>query len=145
MMNAAALSRFARAQWKAFSLALNRRDLDTEFAAAEFIREFLRDALAYIHLRVVDGMEMMGRRYPISFLACNHVPVVIAPHTLGLDDPDPRFSIEGSGSRRKSAFQLAQEVIKCQSGMLVVFGRQWPKPAPVKKSRGAHPTGFSGV
>ena len=72
----------ARAQWKAFSFGLNRRDTDTEFAASDFIREFLRDALAYIHLRAVDGVEMMGRRYPISFLACDHVPVVVAPHTL---------------------------------------------------------------
>lgn len=101
----------ARAQWKAFVQNKPRQDKDAAEITQGFVREFLRDALGYARLQAVDGLEMTGRHYPVSFLADSHVPVVAAPHDMELDDADPRFSVEGSGNRRKSAFQLAQEVV----------------------------------
>jgi hypothetical protein len=50
------------------------------------------------------------RHYPISFLA-GKLPVVVAPHTLSLRDADSCFAIEGSGSKKKSPFLLAQEFL----------------------------------
>ena len=35
----------------------------------------------------------------------------VAPHTLGLDDADTRFAVQGGGVKRKSPFQLAQELL----------------------------------
>lgn len=101
----------ARAQWKAFIQNSLRQDKNAAEVTGDFVQEFLRDALGYARLQAVDGLVMMGRRYPVPFLADGHIPVVFAPSDLELDEPDPRFSIEGSGSRRKSAFQLAQEVV----------------------------------
>ena len=61
------------------------------------------------------ALPIGDRHYPIVGLA-GGVPVVIAPHTLGLDDLDARFAVThlsggGAGSRKKSAFQLAQEFL----------------------------------
>ncbi|MGB4343997.1 MAG: N-6 DNA methylase [Moraxellaceae bacterium] len=36
---------------------------------------------------------------------------MVAPHTLALHEADPRFAIAGSGTRKKSAFMLAQELL----------------------------------
>jgi hypothetical protein len=43
--------------------------------------------------------------------AAGRVPVVVAPHTLALDEPTHALPIAGSGSRKKSAFMLAQELL----------------------------------
>lgn len=52
------------------------------------------------------------RSFPVTAMALGgSLPVIIAPHRLGLDDPDPRFAVVGSGSKRKSAHQLAQEFL----------------------------------
>jgi hypothetical protein len=44
------------------------------------------------------------------------VAIVIAPHNQALDDPDPRFAVLGSGAKRKSPFQLAQEFLNASPG-----------------------------
>jgi hypothetical protein len=49
--------------------------------------------------------------YPVSLMAGSRVPVVVAPHTLGLDEPTRALPSPGSGSRKKTAFQLAQELL----------------------------------
>jgi hypothetical protein len=51
----------------------------------------------------------------------------VAPHDLDLDTPDERFAVIGSGTRRKSAYQLAQQFLKAGescSWALVTNGRQ---------------------
>jgi hypothetical protein len=117
----------AQAQWKSFATTLDRQDLDVGESTQQFAQEFLRDALGLGALEPIGMLELAERRFPISLMARGHVPVVVAPHTLELDDPDPRFAIVGGGARKKSAFQLAQEFLnaspECTWG-LVSNGRQ---------------------
>lgn len=101
----------ASAQWKHFSPNLERLDVDAHAVTVKFVQELLRDALAYQSVEQISGVSAGDRYYPISALAGGSVPVVIAPHTLGLDEPDPRFVVAGSGARKKSPFQVAQEFL----------------------------------
>jgi len=90
----------ACAQWQDFAQQLERRDIDATQLTTRFVQELLRDAFGY-NLRPARPLEVDGRRYPVSFLAGN-LPILVAPHTLGLDDADASMAIEGSGSRRKT-------------------------------------------
>jgi hypothetical protein len=113
----------ACAQWRSFAPLLERADYDPQHAAASFITELLRDALAYPSVGASSGITLgegsEARHYPITHWASAPgagdagpgLPIVVAPHTLGLDEPDARFAIAGSGSRKKTAFQLAQELL----------------------------------
>lgn len=116
----------ASAQWRAFAPLLERADIPAQHASASFITELLHDALAYPVVAASAGLTVGDRHYPITHLATGPVgaggtpshaiPIVVAPHTLGLDEPDPRFAVQhagggSSGSRKKSAFQLAQELL----------------------------------
>jgi hypothetical protein len=113
----------ACAQWRSFAPLLERADYDPQHAAASFITELLRDALAYPGVGASSGITLGegsdARHYPITHWASAPgagdagagLPIVVAPHTLGLDEPDARFAITGSGSRKKTAFQLAQELL----------------------------------
>ena len=113
----------ACAQWRSFAPLLERADYDPQHAAASFITELLRDALAYPGVGASSGITLgegsEARHYPITHWASAPgagdagpgLPIVVAPHTLGLDEPDARFAIAGSGSRKKTAFQLAQELL----------------------------------
>lgn len=117
----------AQAQWKTFASALTRQDVDVVSASLNFVREFLHDALGYGDLREVEKVDIGGRGYPAQLMVCGRVPVIVAPGTLSLDDPDPRFAVEGSGSRKKSAFRLAQELLNASdesTWALVANGRQ---------------------
>lgn len=108
----------ASAQWKHFAPHLERQDTDAASITAAFVHELLRDAFGYHNLAPSAGITIGERQYPISLLAGDALPVVIAPHTLGLDEADPCFAIVGSGSRKKSAFQLAQEFLNASSNHL---------------------------
>ena len=116
----------ATALWRHFAPQMERTDLDAAAPTRRFVTELLRDAFGYSQLASVPGLGIGDRHYPISALA-GSLPLVIAPHDLGLDEPDPRFAVAGSGSRRKSPFQLAQEYLNA-SGQhlwaLVCNGRQ---------------------
>ncbi len=110
----------ACAQWRSFAPMLDRTDFDAQRATATFVTELLRDAFGYASLGAVSGIELGERGYPITHLASaphqplhpqHPLPIVVAPHTLGLDEADTRFAIAGSGSRKKTAFQLAQELL----------------------------------
>lgn len=118
----------ARAQWKAFSAQRERKDLDAQALTQQFVLELLRDALGYRELDIQpEGITLEERHYPIPLLAFGRVPVVIAPHTLGVDEAAECFAIVGGGSRKKSAFQLTQEFLNASEGCLwgmVSNGRQ---------------------
>jgi len=110
----------ACAQWRSFAPLLERTDYDAQHATTAFVTELLRDALGYPAVGASTGITVGERHYPITHLASapavgdsvlRAIPIVVAPHTLGLDDADPRFAVQGSGSRKKSAFQLAQELL----------------------------------
>ena len=101
----------ASAQWKHFAPNLERQDIDVADVTIKFVQDLLRDALSYSGFQLISGISVGERHYPITALAGQIIPIVIAPHSLGLDEADPRFAIVGSGARKKSAFQLAQEFL----------------------------------
>jgi len=107
----------ACAQWKHFAPALEREDVDALAITQTFVEELLRDVFAYSTLQCPGTIQIIDRAYPITFLA-GHVPVVVAPFNTKLDDSLPIFAIEGSGSRKKSAFQLAQELLNASDAHL---------------------------
>lgn len=100
----------ACAQWKHFAAQLERTDVDAATLTITFVEELLRDAFGYTHLKACPGIQLGERHYPVNLLA-GSVPVVVAPHTLALFEADPRFAIAGSGTRKKSAFLLTQELL----------------------------------
>lgn len=108
----------ACAQWKQFAPSLDRKDADAASVTTAFVQELLRDALGYHSLSVQDGITLADRCYPITLMAGASVAVVVAPHYLGLDEADARFAVVGSGSRKKSAFQLAQEFLNASGDHL---------------------------
>lgn len=116
----------ACAQWQDFAQQLERRDIDATQLTTRFVQELLRDAFGYNLSPQTQPQEVDGRRYPVSFLAGN-LPILVAPHTLGLDDADASMAIEGSGSRRKTPFQAMQELLNASEPLLwgvVSNGRQ---------------------
>ena len=107
----------ACAQWKHFAAQFERADVDAAALTHTFVRELLHDVFGYTNLQACPGITLGERHYPVSLLA-GSVPVVVAPHTLALHDPDPRFAIEGSGSRKKSAFMLTHELLNASTDHL---------------------------
>jgi hypothetical protein len=117
----------ASAQWKHFEKQMERTDLDAAQATANFVTELLRDALGYPAVGASSGIAVGDRLYTITHIASNglgaQLPIVIAPHTLGLDEADPRYGVRHtdgsvSGTRKKSAFQLMQELLNASSDHL---------------------------
>lgn len=120
----------ACAQWRSFARLLERSDVDAQRSSATFVTELLRDAFGYTAMGSIPGITVGERGYPITHLATSPLhsqhalptlptlPIVVAPHTLGLDDADTRFAITGSGSRKKTAFQLAQELLNASQDHL---------------------------
>lgn len=100
----------ACAQWKHFAAQLERTDVDAAALTHTFVQELLRDVFGFTQLQACSGIPLEERHYPVGLLA-GAVPVVVAPHTLTLHEPDTRFAVAGSGSRKKSAFMLAQELL----------------------------------
>jgi len=107
----------ASAQYKHFAAQADRADVDATALTQHLVLELLRDAFGYSNLTSVSGITVGERHYPVQLLA-GSLPIIVAPHTLGLDDADARFAIAGSGSRKKSAFQLAQELLNASSEYL---------------------------
>jgi hypothetical protein len=112
--------RIATATWQSFAPQMVRADLDAATVTRAFVTDFLRQCLGYTDLTPVGAPVQLGDRgFPVTALALGgSLPVIIAPHRLGLDDPDPRFAIIGSGSKRKSAHQLAQEFLNASRDSL---------------------------
>tara|TARA_R110001583_G_scaffold194614_1_gene365957 strand:- start:8259 stop:12299 length:4041 start_codon:yes stop_codon:yes gene_type:complete len=117
-------------QWKQFASLFERSDIDTAAVTQGFVRELLRDAFGYASVQQVSGIEASDRLYPVRFVA-GSVPIVVAPFNLGLDDPDPLFAPTNTqwsgGARKKSAFQMAQELLNASDQhlwALVTNGKQ---------------------
>lgn len=110
--------RIAQAQWKAYGATLERTDLDAAASARAFVEEFLRDALGYADAHATAPRIVGERSFPLSLQAAANIPVVVAPATLDLDDPDPAFAPSfahsGGGARKKSPFQLLQEYLNAE-------------------------------
>lgn len=104
----------ACAQWQHFAAQSERTDVDSHALTQGFVAELLRDALGYAAVQPTATVQAGAFAYPVSFVAGAApagVPVLVAPHGLGLDEADPRFAVAGSGSRKKSAFQAMQELL----------------------------------
>ena len=114
----------ASAQWKHFEKQMERADLDAAHATATFVTELLHDALGYPAVGASTGITVGDRHYTVTHIASNglgaQLPIVIAPHNLGLDEADPRYGVRHtdgqtlgahSGTRKKSPFQLMQELL----------------------------------
>ncbi len=110
----------ASAQWKHFEKQIERVDLDATHVTATFVTEMLRDALGYPAVGTCTGITVGDRNYTVTHIASNglgaQLPIVIAPHNLGLDEADPRYGVRhvdgsASGTRKKSPFQLMQELL----------------------------------
>lgn len=112
--------RIATALGKDFAQQALRADIDAAGATRTFVLAFIRECLGYKDAEILDApIELGGRQFPVTAMACaRRVPLIIAPHRLGLDDPDTEFAIMGSGARRKSAHQLAQEFLNASSDCL---------------------------
>ena len=115
--------RIATASWQAFAPQIARADLDAAAVTQSFVLDLLRQCLGYTDLAHLSSPihppSSSDRGFPITAQALGgRLPVIIAPHHLGLDDPDPRFAILGSGTRRKSAHQLAQEFLNASRDCL---------------------------
>ncbi|MFX6808050.1 hypothetical protein ABTH26_20295, partial [Acinetobacter baumannii] len=57
----------------------------------------------------------------------DHFPVLVAPHTLRLDDADAQFAVQGSGNRKKAPFQAMQELLNASEPLqwgIVSNGKQ---------------------
>ncbi len=99
----------AQAIWNQYEAAPSRLESS--------VVELFRDALGYSPIEKVAPVAVGERRFPIGHLALGKIPLVIGSPGSDLDASETRFSVEGSGSRRKSPFQMAQEYLNaCAAG-----------------------------
>ena len=107
--------RVAQAHWSDFERALHA-DADRKAVAERFVLGLLRDVFGFTSLEAVEPAVLQERTYPIGHAALGgRAPVVVAPAATGLDTLSPAF---GDGSRRRSAFGLAQEHLNAEDAAL---------------------------
>jgi hypothetical protein len=107
--------RIAQAHWVDFKSARDAK-ADPKVVSDRFVLAFLRDAFGFESLTAVGPMLLAERSYPIGHAALGaHVPIIIAPAGCGLDTLSAAL---GTGSRRRSAFGLAQEYLNAHQGAL---------------------------
>ena len=105
--------RIASAVWQDFATHVPRTDLDSAKLTTGFVLDILRQCLGYADLALLQVPVQIGDRgFPVTATAIGgRLAVIIAPHTVALDEPASHFAIHGSGAKRKSAHQLAQEFL----------------------------------
>jgi len=107
--------RIAQAHWCDFA-AGRAGEADPRLIAERFLDALLRDSFGFATLAKADSVVLAERSYSIGFAALGgRVPVVIAPAGSGLDMLAPSF---GDGTRRRSAFGLAQEYLNAADGAM---------------------------
>lgn len=116
----------ACAQWQHFAAQMERADVDATQLTTAFIHELLRDAFGYTTLQTALAQPVGELRYPVSLMA-GTLPVLVVPHTLGLDEADARFAVQGGGNRKKAPFQAMQELLNASEPLqwgIVSNGKQ---------------------
>lgn len=116
----------ACAQWQHFAAQMERADVDAAQLTTAFVHELLRNAFGYATLQAASAQPVGELLYPVSLMA-GSLPVLVAPYSLGLDEADARFAVQGGGSRRKAPFQAMQELLNASPDHLwgiVSNGRQ---------------------
>lgn len=107
--------RIAQAHWADFKSGYDAK-ADSKAVSERFVLALLRDAFGFASLAMMEPALLAERMYPIGQAALGgRVPVIIAPADSGLDNITSLF---GDGSRRRSAFGLAQEYLNAQEGAL---------------------------
>lgn len=107
--------RIAQAHWSDFA-AGRAGQADPRLLAERFVQALLRESFGFATLAKAEPVVLAERSYPIGFAALGgRVPVVIAPAGSGLDTLAPAF---GDGTRRRSAFGLAQEYLNAADGAM---------------------------
>ncbi|HRI06176.1 MAG TPA: N-6 DNA methylase [Nannocystaceae bacterium] len=107
--------RIAQAHWGDYTAGRTAK-ADAKATAARFVLALLRDAFGFTALVPVEPAVLQERTYPVGHATPGgRVPVVVAPADSGLDTLSPAF---GDGTRRRSAFGLAQEYLNAQEGAL---------------------------
>lgn len=107
--------RMARAQWDIATVGPNR-NADPSMVAERFVRFLLHKCLGFDSLMETEPVVEEDRRYPLGFVAlAARVPIVIAPFGGGFDVLSTAF---GDGTRKRTAFGLAQEYLNAANGAL---------------------------
>ncbi len=107
--------RMAKAQWDVATVGPNR-NADPSIVAERFVRFLLHKCLGFDSLVETEPLVEEDRRYPLGFVAlAARVPVVIAPFGGGFDALSSTF---GDGTRKRTAFGLAQEYLNAANGAL---------------------------
>ncbi|MDR1138187.1 MAG: hypothetical protein LBK91_07670, partial [Synergistaceae bacterium] len=97
----------AKAQWADFKDAFGADD--TRAVTVNFLKSFLRDVMGFSGISELRSPILISESsYPITLAIDGKIPVVAAPHNIGIDESSRDFS---SGGRKKTAFQLAQEFL----------------------------------
>lgn len=106
--------RIAEALWAEFAAA--RGGSDAVGATRRLARELLTQVFGFADLAPAGERTASGRVFPITFEGIGgRVPVVVGPHTEGMDESVPRH---GDGSRRRSAWGALQEYLNAANGAL---------------------------
>jgi len=116
----------ACAQWQHFAAQIGRADIDAAQLTTAFIHELLRDAFGYATLQATAAQQVGELRYQVSLMA-GSLPVLVAPHTLELDEADACFAVQGGGNRKKAPFQAMQELLNASEPLqwgIVSNGKQ---------------------
>lgn len=120
----------ACAQWQQFSEQLERTDINASQVTKDFVLELLKDVFGYTQITHIAGIQASERHYPAQ-LCAGHVPIVVAPFHLGLDESHEGFAVANiqwqDKSLKKSAFQMAQELLNASDEhlwALVTNGKQ---------------------
>src|SRR5262249_17142865 len=107
--------RIAQAHWAEFAAGRNGKS-DPQALAGRFVHALLGETFGFTSLISVPTVLIAERSYPLGKAALEgRVPVVVAPAASGLDTLSPAF---GDGSRRRSAFGLAQEYLNADESAL---------------------------
>ncbi|HJV26308.1 MAG TPA: N-6 DNA methylase [Aromatoleum sp.] len=107
--------RIAQAHWADFKSGCEAK-ADAKVISERLVLALLRDAFGFTSLLAVAPAILAERSYPIGHAALGgRAPVVIAPAGIGLDTLASAF---GDGTRKRSAFGLAQEYLNAQEGAL---------------------------
>ncbi|WP_044409271.1 Eco57I restriction-modification methylase domain-containing protein [Thiomicrospira microaerophila] len=116
----------AIANWKHFAAQTERQDLQPGLVTHHFVETLFKQVLGYHNFSLIHGVTLNELHYPISAMAGN-LPIIIAPHNQTLDEACETFAIHGAGTKKKSAFQLAQSFLNASENHLwaiVTNGRQ---------------------
>jgi hypothetical protein len=107
--------RIAQAHWTDFAAGQEGK-ADARLLAERFVESLLRDSFGFVSLVKAESVVLDDRSYPIGFAALSgRVPVVVAPAGSGLEALSRVF---GDGTRRRSAFGLAQEYLNAADGAM---------------------------